>query len=318
MVPPRIMATVGPITSASGRDYYVFGLRVRSALELPELFAAEGDAEPDVVIRLGPIDLPPSRPGLAPADDGLLLTIPEVGRFLIVGGRSVRIEAADGIEPRNVRLYLLGSAFGVLLHQRRLLPLHANAVEIGGEAIAFAGASGAGKSTLAAWFHDKGYRVLADDVCVVGFDVAGTAMVYPGIPRLRLWRDALMTTGRSPNDHEPSFSGEASFDKFDVPTTSVPGRAVVPLKAAIILERSEQPAIERLDGIDAVEMIFNHTYRGQMVAQTGDPIGHWQACVKLVRSTAIVRWGRMWGLDQTDSQVDELVSWLFREAPASA
>jgi hypothetical protein len=300
------------------RDYDVFGLRVRSDLDLPELFPAEGRAEPDVVISSGPLDLPPSKPGLEPAEGGLLLTIAELGRFLVRDGRSIDVEPRDGIDPRNVRLYLLGSAFGVLLHQRGLLPLHANAVEIDGRAIAFMGESGAGKSTLAAWFHDKGHRVLADDVCVVGFDEGGGAVVYPGIPRLRLWRDALTTTGRSPDDHEPSFSGDASFDKFDVPTSRTVGRAVVPLKAVVILETGEQSAIERLTGIPAVDMVFSHTYRGQMVPQTGDPVGHWEACLKLIRSTEIIRWERIWGLDQIERQLEELMSGLFSDEPASA
>ena len=79
-------------------------------------------------------------------------------------------EPRQGVPDSNVRLFLLGSAMGALLHQRGLLPLHTNAVEVGGRAFAFMGKSGAGKSTLAAWFHDRGFRIVADDVCVVGFD----------------------------------------------------------------------------------------------------------------------------------------------------
>ena len=81
--------------------------------------------------------------------------------------------SADNVPDANIRLYLLGSAMGVLLHQRGLLPLHANAVEIDGKAFAFMGASGSGKSTLAAWFHDHGYRIIADDVCAVRFETEG-------------------------------------------------------------------------------------------------------------------------------------------------
>ena len=43
---------------------------------------------------------------------------------------------APGASSRNVRVFLLGSAFGALLHQRGLLPLHANAVEVDGRAVA--------------------------------------------------------------------------------------------------------------------------------------------------------------------------------------
>ena len=35
-------------------DYSVFGLRVRSQLSLPELFAVDGEGIADVTIRVGP------------------------------------------------------------------------------------------------------------------------------------------------------------------------------------------------------------------------------------------------------------------------
>ena len=79
----------------------------------------------------------------------------------------------------------------MILHQRSLLPLHANAMVVEGRAIGFMGHPGAGKSTLAAWFHDRGFDVLADDVCVVTPGPDGRPLAHPGIPRLRLWREAL-------------------------------------------------------------------------------------------------------------------------------
>ena len=111
-------------------------------------------------------------------------------------------------------LYLLGSARGALLHQRGLLPLHANAVVLAGRAIAFCGHSGAGKSTIAAWFHDRGDPILADDICAVDGAATGEIIAYPGVPRLRLWRDALEKGGREASGYRRSFD---SLDKWDVP-----------------------------------------------------------------------------------------------------
>ena len=164
-------------------DYSLFGLSVRSEIPLPELFPAEIECEPDVAIRVGTINSDERAPGLHELGDGLLFVATDAGRYRIAGGREIIIEPNAGAPDRNVRLFLLGSAFGALLHQRGLLPLHANAVEIDGKAVAFMGPSGAGKSTLAAWFHDRGHRVIADDVCVVGLDTDGRPYAAPGLPR---------------------------------------------------------------------------------------------------------------------------------------
>ena len=48
---------------------------------------------------------------------------PKVGRYRIEAGNRITVESEPGVPERNVRLFLLGSAFGVLLHQRGLLPV---------------------------------------------------------------------------------------------------------------------------------------------------------------------------------------------------
>ena len=154
------------------------------------------------MIRVAPISEERSEPGLHVEGEALLLTIPDVARYRIEGGTEIVVDAHPSAPDRNIRLYLLGLAFGALLHQRGLLPLHANAVEVDGKAVAFMGESGAGKSTLAAWFHDRGHRIVADDVCVVGFSKGGQAFAHPGLPRLRLWDEALEASGRSAADFQ--------------------------------------------------------------------------------------------------------------------
>ena len=124
---------------------------------------------------------------LVPFEGGVLLDS-EAGRYAVRGGCEIFYDPAEGASARNVRLYLLGSAFGALLHQRGILPLHANAVALDGQVHAFLGHPGAGKATLAAAFHDRGYRLLSDDVCAVRLDAQDRPWVEPGMPRLRLWR----------------------------------------------------------------------------------------------------------------------------------
>ena len=290
--------------AADSRDYSVFGLRIRSTMELPELFAAPADGPPDVWIDQEKLQAAPSDPGLVATDHGLLLTVAEVGRFLISDGRTIRVEPEAGVDPRNVRLFLLGSAFGALLHQRGLLPLHANAVEVDGRAFAFMGHSGAGKSTLATWFHDQGHRVLADDVCVIRFGESREPLACPGLPRLRLWLDMIELTGRESAGLDRSYVGaSAQLDKFDVPVEPLSMiHADVPIAGLYLLGKGEELLITSLSGVDAAEAIFENTYRGAFIAAASTHRNHWQSAIALARSTPGFRVERSMDLRHFDAE----------------
>lgn len=234
------------------------------------------------------------------AGEGLVLNLPGLVRFTVVGGTEILVEAEADAPARNVRLYLLGSAFGALLHQRGLLPLHANVIDLGGRAVAFMGASGAGKSTLAAWFGARGYRILADDVCVVARGEAGPLAV-PGLPRLRLWRDALEARAMNPDDYARSFDDQ---DKFDVPASGGGGEAV-PLAAVYTLVRGN-PGIGRLVGARAVEALVANTYRGEYVGAIGGTARHFADCVRIARQVPVFRASRTWGYEEFDEEAERL------------
>lgn len=257
-------------------SWSLFGLTVRSELPLP--FATmRGDegTEPDVSVRFGTLSASTARME-ACGPDALRFEAPGTGRFRISAGRDIVVDPAPGASERNLRIYLLGSAFGALLHQRGLLPLHANAIVVDGSAIAFMGPSGSGKSTLAVWFQDRGHVTLADDVCAVAMN-SGAPCVLPGVPRVRLWKDALERSGREPGRFEPSFDGR---DKFDVP--SLHAVVATPLAAVYLLEEGDADLrIERLSPGKAIEALIANTYRGRCVRLLGASARHFSACVTL-------------------------------------
>jgi hypothetical protein len=288
--------------------YRLFGLDLRSEIDLAGLAPQVESAEPDVEIGFGQAPEGDSPPGYSAIPEGTLLSVSKVGRYLIREGRQILIDPAPGASERNLRLFLLGSAIGALLHQRGLLPLHANAIDLGGRAVAFSGHSGAGKSTIAAWFHDRGYSILADDVCVIGFDEAGRALAYPGIPRLRLWREALEASGRDAGAYDRSFD---DIDKYDVPTGGGTSLEPLPLAAIYLLRKADEAgagdaAIDRLTGVDAVDTLMSNTYRGgylRTIGRTGD---HLAACLKVARAVPVFRAQRLWGFERFDEQAQRL------------
>jgi hypothetical protein len=283
--------------------YHLFGLTVASEIELCDLAPVAPHAVPDVVITRGTIDAAGAANHVPlPITDGSLLRIDHVASFAITSGNRIIVDAAPDVPARNVRLYLLGSAMGMLLHQRGLLPLHANAVEIDGRAVAFMGRSGAGKSTLAAWFHDSGHRVLSDDVCVVRFAADGRPLASAGLPRLRLWRDAVERSGREVGHLPRSYSGDESFEKYDVGVAAdARGNGDLELAAVYLLGEGEAPAMTRLGGLASVEALFANTYRGAFVADTAGHRVHWQACVDLAGRVPIFGLQRQWGEERIDA-----------------
>jgi len=290
-----------------GRSYTLFGLTIRSQIPLP-LPAAPAGAAGDVDIVAGAIDLP-AEPGwgYSLVEEGTLLSVEKVGRFLIRDGRHIRVAADAAASERNVLLFLLGSAFGALLHQRGLMPLHANAIVVDGRAVAFCGHSGAGKSTMAAWFHDRGHPILADDVCVIGFDADGAPLAYPGVPRLRLWRQALEEFGRVADDYQRSFD---ALDKYDVPIEAGSESGPVPLAAVYLLARADEEAqggtIARLTGVAAVDALVANTYRGFYLETIGGTAPHLATCVRLAKSVPIFRADRLWGFDAFAAEAERL------------
>lgn len=290
------------------RDYDVFGLRIRSAIPLPDLMAAPVDRRrADVRIVLG--DVAPAAAdaasvwGLTGTGERAVLTIDDIARFEILAGRRIVVDRFPDAPAANVRLFLLGSAIGALLHQRGLLPLHANAIRIGRGAAAFMGPSGAGKSTLAAAFLDRGFTLLADDVCVVE-ETDRLPMAQPGLPRLRLWRDAVEASGRHPDDLQIAFAGH---DKYVVPTHDVQSADAMPLNRIYLLgalsEGETGMRIRRLTGIAAVSAVMANIYRGRYLSLLGGRERNYRQCLQLIRAVPVFSVERQWGHDAMDAQI---------------
>jgi hypothetical protein len=302
------------MTSGAPFRYRVFGLTLASEFELPELHSAEAVDPVDAVIVRAP--LPPAEPQLVSGPAGASFEIPGVGRYRICEGSRIEVDPFCGVEERSMRLYLLGSALGALLHQRGLLALHANAVAKNGSAVAFLGHSGAGKSTLAAHLHDRGFELLTDDVSVID-PYSAPPLVSAGIPRLRLWRDAVERSGRSASDFDQAY---ADWDKFNVPARNPAAQDSVPLQRIYLLvadrSGSDEVSLRRLQGVEAVDALVANTYRGAWVQLVGDTARHLAACVALARAIPVIELRRPWGEERL-SRVQEQIEALITDCPSA-
>ncbi len=254
--------------NARWNHYVAFGLRISAQLSLPEL-GSPAPAGPVADVKIHFESLPAELPSGTASNNEFVLDAGKIARYRIRGGTEIAIDPHIGSSERNIRLYLLGSAMGILCHQRGLMPLHANAIAINGSAVAFAGRKGVGKSTLAAHFQARGFKVLCDDVCVVGFDKSGGPVAWPGLPRLKLWRDAAQAFGHNSNALERVADG---IEKYLVPLSAPAVQTPFPLARIYILgdlAPGSPAAISRLTGTAAPQAILLNIYRPEFLAPMG-------------------------------------------------
>src|SRR5947209_16362381 len=120
-------------------SYTAYGLGFQSEIPLPELIEAAPKngathSEPVTIEQRG-VDRtiprgvnPEARHWATP--DAVFLDYQGVAAYRIDQGRRIVIEPSPQIDPRIVRLYLLGPILAVLLHQRGFLVLHASGVNL--------------------------------------------------------------------------------------------------------------------------------------------------------------------------------------------
>jgi len=227
----------------------------------------------------------------------------------VTGGHSIEVEAPDDVEIIDVRIYLLGSVMGALLHQRGYLPIHANVIRQEGSAAAFAGHSGAGKSSLAAWLDERGHEVLSDDLCAVRFD-DGLPVVFEGIPRMKLWAETLSAFNRPRSGLTPVAT---DMDKYHVPLRAA-GRMgaldAVPLGRVYVLDKAagdEPPTIERLSGAQAAQALLANAFTwdlGQKILE--NPRTQFDQCLTVAKHAAVFRVRRRWGMERFGQEAEAI------------
>lgn len=275
--------------------YSLSGLEVSSEFRLPELNTSPASVLMcQARIRLDSVsDTPFSENDTWFIDESdfhtIYMKIEGVARYLIRNGNEILIDPLPGASEREIRLFLLGSAFGILLHQRGILPLHASAINVNGRCIAFIGESGAGKSTLAAFLKKSGYQVICDDVCALTINDNGKPVIWPGVPRLKLWQDALEVLGY---DSCSLVQDSYQENKYHMPLNIKNNK--VPLNLACIYELKNDRVcqIDNLSGQEKMRALVNNIYRGEFVTSGNIREKNFSQCATIVKSVSMFSFSR--------------------------
>ena len=291
------------------RTYRAAGLLLSSEIELPGLIPAGAQGLPvDVTVRLGPV--PASLDGDQPvgptcriAGDRFLLRVPGVARFLITAGRDIQIEPEGDTPSHEIAIFVTGTVIGILLHMRGQIVLHASAVLIGDRAVLFCGASGAGKSTLAAAINKRGYPIISDDVCAIGFAEGGRPHVLPDGRNHKLWADAVEHLGMQPGDPV-----RAQLKKYYVEASSTINETVA-VGAIYELFETRPPretGIGTPDVANTALMIRRNAYRPFLVRRMKQQAHYFEAASRLASAVGIYSLTRPLDFKQLDTVINGL------------
>lgn len=276
-------------------SYDAFGLVWALPFVCPELGRPlpRSETAVDVTVNLGTetphltgaLDV---EPFLQIKPDSALFYFPKVASYQIDCGKHITIVPENNADEKRIRLFLLGTAAALLLHQRGILPLHASGIRTPKGAVLFTGHSGSGKSTLLATFLDRGYTMLTDDLAAIALNPANQPVVFPGFPHLKLWADSAEQLNKPTNNLQRI---QPDFDKYSVPLTTSLEHKPLQLNAvyALTVSKTAKPHIEPLHAARKFNAFLDHTWQKMALTRMNHHKDHFRQTAVIVKQIHMKR-----------------------------
>ncbi len=190
--------------------------------------------------------------------DEFSMDVEGVGWYYVSGGNFISLVPYPDADKTTIELYLNGSAYGAILHQRKILPLHGSCFRYEGKGIMICGEAGAGKSSLTASFCLNGADFLTDDVTPVLFR-EGKPYIWALSDRMKLWGDTLKQLGREAEGLHEILPG---IGKYFYPVKGTDGENFT-LDLVYVLQKGEclAPEFTELTGSQKLIALRGEIYR---------------------------------------------------------
>lgn len=288
--------------------YRAFGLNIDSALEFPELYPGSGSPDVQINIATPETVLYPCehRNSYAEATpEHFFLKIDKISHYLVTGGSTITLLPLTTANPFDVRLYVLGTCFGVLLLQRNILPLHGCAVATPRGGIIICGDSGIGKSTLAAALGQKGYGIISDDVCAI-VQKHNRCILYPSYPQIKLSPDSISHLNLNCDE----LTQDVETKKFYYPIHEKYHPRFIELHSIIVLKTSRSSTIEHkeLHGVEKYTILAHNTYRSQYIRGLNKQEQHFNNCSIVCQQVAVHQLQRPSNISTLKQLTDFIIS----------
>jgi hypothetical protein len=286
--------------------YIVYGLKVASDILVPDVPTSTFEGEPDVTVQLeADLEEPVSeRLSIEVEEDVITLSWAMLGTYRIIGDDIILVHPRDDEAHDKLHLPLFGIVFGVLLHLRGYLTLHASAVSIDGNVVGFMGQKGQGKSTTALALRQAGAGFVADDV-IAALPEGDRLRVFCGPPSAKAWPASLEAIGGDPDAHERL---HPEVEKRMLSVETVDASEPMYLHSLYVLHRSEETSFVRLSGTEALVPVLSNAYAQRFLGKHGATDTHLRLSSLAVSSGAVYRLKAKHGLDEISQLAADIIS----------
>lgn len=208
--------------------------------------------------------------------DGFRLGWGDEVTFDMFGG--TRIDYCTGPDWRGtLPPMFFGTVTGLTLAWRGLLPLHATALELSGQAFLLTGSAGTGKSTLAAELMAHGAQLISDDLTILEMSSGNAApLAFRGRQTMRLHPDTAARTGALRREDVP----DDPRGKLLVWPTARTSAVALPVGGLILLGKREGS----LSGIELAPILPELLYRPAWLAAMPAQVSIHSRTLELARS----------------------------------
>lgn len=255
------------------RYYYrVYGLNIKSDIEIKEFIEINGCSDVDISIEYGE----PSEDLISKfkdectfliAKDNIVFDIKGIGTYGVYNGNLINYKSYEGADPYYVKIFITCSCIGFIMIQRNKLAIHGGAVSINDNAIIITGDKGAGKSSLTTGLRKYGYELISDDIASIDF--TNNIVVNPGFPYQKLCTDAVLNMGYNIDEYF-SFMSDTKR-KYVIPVTEHFKMSDTKLAAIFEITKGdlEKVSIEEVSSSEKLEKIIECIYRIEYIDLLG-------------------------------------------------
>jgi hypothetical protein len=302
--------------------YKAFGLRIISDFEITSFYKEMCFEKADIIIKTGNIlheNIIKNKDKFQHFSEGdnFYLNVPDVAAYQIKDGLEIIVEKYEKCQSDNtVMLFLLGSTFGALLHQRGVLLLHGCSVKTDKGAVVIIGPSGIGKSTISAGLYKKfGLNLIADDVSPLVKNRDGCTLpsaeffVVPSYPGIKLWKDSMEYLGEDVHSVEKI---KPELDKYRYCFHEDFSHDLISLYKIYLLSYSDNDEYSVSiisEGIEKFKILKQNVYRYEYVKEIGKGLENFEQLIELAKDVEVKQISR----PVRNSNIDKLLEIIVND-----